>query len=429
LGAFMGLMKTVSSVGELIGSLSVSGAGAGGEDQIGKMIEGMKKPLNGMSVGFSSSLFGLLFSMVIGVLDRFMAGAMKAIRNEFEACLIDLAHLDMADESAHSAQNNGNNSAAHSGPAHASSHAPHAVHGALVAGFSEQDNAALMEMLRSGVRSNQQTAEMLGQMNHNLFALATSIREAVLHDRRKDVGDGLEAIAKAQRELALQLTMMRQEGVAHQQRLAHVLEASARVQTDNRHAMEELASRLARVVDAVALDDGRMPAPTVQTSTGGAQALLGRLSAAFGGEPQQRAVQGGGRVVDNARARKLEQAVLATQHMSRQVIKKIEEAQRDEALATSEAERLHLELKTQVDSLTKRLEEVMDKGEVVGSPRIERLSQLVAETKAHVDVGLARLESHVSAGRQQAERAERAAIQAAKIASAIHAQNKKAVGE
>ena len=56
LGAFMGLMKTVSSVSELIGSMDLNG----GADSFGKMIEGMKAPLNGMSVGFSSSLFGLL---------------------------------------------------------------------------------------------------------------------------------------------------------------------------------------------------------------------------------------------------------------------------------------------------------------------------------------------------------------------------------
>ena len=52
LGAFMGLMKTVHSVSDLIGSMDMSGKG--GTDAFGKMIEGMKAPLNGMSVGFSS---------------------------------------------------------------------------------------------------------------------------------------------------------------------------------------------------------------------------------------------------------------------------------------------------------------------------------------------------------------------------------------
>ncbi|AUW56715.1 hypothetical protein C1T17_00085 [Sphingobium sp. SCG-1] len=92
LGAFMGLMKTVQSVGDLIGSMDVSGSG--GSDSFGKLIEGMKAPLNGMSVGFSSSLFGLMTSMVLGALERFMTSAMKTLRNEFEHWLSNLAALE-----------------------------------------------------------------------------------------------------------------------------------------------------------------------------------------------------------------------------------------------------------------------------------------------------------------------------------------------
>jgi hypothetical protein len=78
LGAFMGLMKTVHSVSDLIGSMDMSGSG--GTDAFGKMIEGMKAPLSGMSVGFSSSLFGLMTSMVLGALERCMSSAMKVGR-------------------------------------------------------------------------------------------------------------------------------------------------------------------------------------------------------------------------------------------------------------------------------------------------------------------------------------------------------------
>ncbi|WP_054109284.1 hypothetical protein [Novosphingobium sp. AAP83] len=90
LGAFMGLMKTVSSVSDLIGSMDLNG----GADSFGKMIEGMKAPLNGMSVGFSSSLFGLLTSMVLGALERFMTGSMKVVRNEFEHWLANVSSLE-----------------------------------------------------------------------------------------------------------------------------------------------------------------------------------------------------------------------------------------------------------------------------------------------------------------------------------------------
>jgi hypothetical protein len=103
LGAFMGLMKTVHSVGDLIGSMDVSGAG--GSDSFGKLIEGMKGPLNGMSVGFSSSLFGLMTSMVLGALERFMTSAMKTLRNEFEHWLSNIAELEGNTEQAAAANN------------------------------------------------------------------------------------------------------------------------------------------------------------------------------------------------------------------------------------------------------------------------------------------------------------------------------------
>jgi hypothetical protein len=94
LGAFMGLMKTVHSVSDLIGSMDMSGKG--GTDAFAKMIEGMKAPLSGMSVGFSSSLFGLMTSMVLGALERCMTSAMKTLRNEFEHWISKLAALETA---------------------------------------------------------------------------------------------------------------------------------------------------------------------------------------------------------------------------------------------------------------------------------------------------------------------------------------------
>ncbi|MBU6265909.1 MAG: hypothetical protein KGN34_00120 [Sphingomonadales bacterium] len=92
LGAFMGLMKTVHAVSDLIGAMDISGNA--GADGFGKMIEGMKAPLAGMSVGFSSSLFGLMTSMVLGALERCMTSALKSLRNEFEHWLSHVTALD-----------------------------------------------------------------------------------------------------------------------------------------------------------------------------------------------------------------------------------------------------------------------------------------------------------------------------------------------
>ncbi len=97
LGAFMGLMKTVHSVGDLISSMGDAMtvvATPGGPDPFARLIDGMKAPLEGMSVGFSSSLFGLTTSIALGALERFMTGACKELRNEFESWMTNLALLE-----------------------------------------------------------------------------------------------------------------------------------------------------------------------------------------------------------------------------------------------------------------------------------------------------------------------------------------------
>ena len=96
IGAFMGLMHTVGSVGDLIGGMDVSGTAGG--DSFGKMIEGMKAPLRGMSVGFSSSLFGLSTSMVLGALERCMTKAAKSLRDDYEHWLSSVTTLEGATE-------------------------------------------------------------------------------------------------------------------------------------------------------------------------------------------------------------------------------------------------------------------------------------------------------------------------------------------
>jgi len=70
LGTFWGLLQVVSSVALVIGSLASSG-GSGGEagDAVRQLINGLQAPLSGMGTAFSSSLFGLAGSLIIGFLD------------------------------------------------------------------------------------------------------------------------------------------------------------------------------------------------------------------------------------------------------------------------------------------------------------------------------------------------------------------------
>ena len=66
LGTFWGLLDTVSSIGQVIGSLQVGpDSGSIFED----MKNGLAAPLGGMGTAFSSSLFGLAGSLVLGFLD------------------------------------------------------------------------------------------------------------------------------------------------------------------------------------------------------------------------------------------------------------------------------------------------------------------------------------------------------------------------
>jgi hypothetical protein len=67
LGTFWGLIATVNGVASVIGDLAASGGEA--EDAITQLITNLRAPLSGMGVAFSSSLFGLSGSLVLGFLD------------------------------------------------------------------------------------------------------------------------------------------------------------------------------------------------------------------------------------------------------------------------------------------------------------------------------------------------------------------------
>jgi len=81
LGTFWGLIETVSSVGSVIDGLKVGGdAGA----VFDALKEGLAKPLGGMGTSFSSSLFGLSGSLVLGFLDLQMSQAQNRFYTELE---------------------------------------------------------------------------------------------------------------------------------------------------------------------------------------------------------------------------------------------------------------------------------------------------------------------------------------------------------
>ncbi len=81
LGTFWGLIETVGSVGAVIGKLNVGGDAGSVFDSLK---EGLAAPLSGMGISFSSSLFGLAGSLVLGFLDLQMSQAQNRFYTQLE---------------------------------------------------------------------------------------------------------------------------------------------------------------------------------------------------------------------------------------------------------------------------------------------------------------------------------------------------------
>jgi hypothetical protein len=91
LGTFWGLLGTISAVGQVIGALDV-----GNNDFAAVFTElktGLRKPLDGMGTAFSSSLFGLGGSLVLGFLDIQAGHAQNRFFNGLEEWLSGVTQL------------------------------------------------------------------------------------------------------------------------------------------------------------------------------------------------------------------------------------------------------------------------------------------------------------------------------------------------
>ena len=91
LGTFWGLLETISSVGGAIGSLTLQSSDF--ISQFDSLKKGLEAPLKGMGTAFSSSLFGLAGSLVLGFLDLQAAQAQRSFYNDLEEWLSSLTRL------------------------------------------------------------------------------------------------------------------------------------------------------------------------------------------------------------------------------------------------------------------------------------------------------------------------------------------------
>jgi hypothetical protein len=96
LGTFWGLLETINSVSQVISGLSV-----GGDGDIATVFDelktGLAAPMEGMGTAFSSSLFGLAGSLILGFLDLQATQGQNTFYNEMEEWLGGLTRLSGAE--------------------------------------------------------------------------------------------------------------------------------------------------------------------------------------------------------------------------------------------------------------------------------------------------------------------------------------------
>jgi hypothetical protein len=99
LGTFWGLLGTIGSINTVIQSLD---AGSGGtEDVLAALKSGLSAPLSGMGTAFSTSLFGLSGSLILGFLDLQAGRAQNRFYTELENWLSSVTDVssDLASSS------------------------------------------------------------------------------------------------------------------------------------------------------------------------------------------------------------------------------------------------------------------------------------------------------------------------------------------
>ena len=92
MGTFYGLLETVTNVASVINALDVTGGDSAA--LFTNLKEGLTAPLTGMGTAFSSSLFGLAGSLVLGFLDLQTSQAQNAFYTDLEDWMTSMTELD-----------------------------------------------------------------------------------------------------------------------------------------------------------------------------------------------------------------------------------------------------------------------------------------------------------------------------------------------
>src|SRR6516225_8580702 len=182
LGTFWGLIETVGSVGNVINTLKPGGDAAAIFDSLK---EGLAAPLSGMGISFSSSLFGLAGSLVLGFLDLQTSQAQNRFYTDLEDWLSTTVR-DLVD---------------HAGAASAPS-----------TGLSSTDLKGAIERLREAIGDGGSSRATTTAMAN----LAEAIQGLVHHMRTEQqmIRDWVDSQAQQHREIRRLLEIMVRENVS-----------------------------------------------------------------------------------------------------------------------------------------------------------------------------------------------------------------------
>ncbi len=153
LGTFWGLLLTVQSVGQVIEGIDITNGGF--DTMLTELKNGLNTPISGMATAFSSSLFGLAGSLVLGFLDLQLGQASSRFFNDVEDWLSKSIHF--ADSISHGTDPE------------------------LVSGLSESAADKMQELAKSIAANEQNQADTNSQL-HTLTMTLNKLTSTLQHD-------------------------------------------------------------------------------------------------------------------------------------------------------------------------------------------------------------------------------------------------------
>ena len=190
LGTFWGLVQTVGSIADVIGSLNFTGQGSMENDSVkffDQLKSGLSAPLAGMGLAFSASMFGLAGSLILSFLDLQAGQAYRNFSKELEEWLSTMTRLPISSMEPDKLQSGGS--------------------GYLMA-LMEQTNETINHLFRI-LKS---TEDSRGSLSVNLAGFAEKISK--LTDQMKTEQNLMVKIAQSQIELQGALKKF-SDGMAH----------------------------------------------------------------------------------------------------------------------------------------------------------------------------------------------------------------------